>query len=295
MEKKLPIKKVPIGAACIALSACSGATVPASNQPTAEVVNFSDMVPQNQATPGEVNVKLYNLNNGQTVYHAGGIATSTKLQTESLPTINLDGLTPTGTTTDGIEYFDVSYTPVGAAQAIDLRVFTTGFANGSPKTVAASYDVADPDDGRRVFTAGNSDSADLSGVTGPVIYRGVTEAGANGAVVLQIDDFDTGVGTFAYENNTLSLLGVTFSGATPSWTTLKTDVTVDNESGYFFGASGDAVVSSGGSVPTVSLETYGNIVGGGSEMIGVLTASGVSDGGVSFTALEAYVGIQGVD
>ena len=120
----------------------------------------------------------------------------------------------------------------------------------------------------------------------------MTEAGSNGTVILQIDNFDTGAGSFTYENNTLALSGVYFSGATPSWTTLKTDITVDNVSGNFNGASNDAVVSSGGYVSPVSLETYGNIVGSGSEMIGVLTASGVSDGAQSFSVFEAYVGTQ---
>lgn len=299
-KRRLDMKKISIGVGCLALSACTSSAIPTSNQSTSqtevEVVELSSMVPQNATIFDAVNAKLYALNKNQTVYFAGGIATHTQLQTESLPTINLNGLEPAGVTSEGMEYFDVSYTPTGATQAIDLRVFTTGFSNGSPKTIAASYNVTGSYDGVRVFATGNRDFTDLSGLSGPVIYHGVTEDSANGAVVLQIDNFDTGEGTFTYENNTLALAGITVPGAVPSWTTLKTDVTVDNESGRWFGINPNAVVSSGGSTPPpVRLETYGNIVGNGNEMIGALIASGVSDGAQSFTTLKSYVGKQSID
>lgn len=121
----------------------------------------------------------------------------------------------------------------------------------------------------------------------------MTEAGTNGngAVLLQIDDINTGVGTLTYEDNTLAVRGIISPTAIPSWTTLKTDVLIDPSSGYFSGSNSAAVIKDG--VPQtfpMYLETHGSIVGDGSEMIGVLTASGISDGAGTFNVLKAYVG-----
>lgn len=114
--------KLPMGLACIALSACSSGLDTTAGQPEAQGLSYSEMEPLNQARSEVVDSRIYALrvNEGRTAIIAGGIATDTQLASEVLPSLNLDGLNPTGSTADGIEYYDVDYTPLGADEAINL-------------------------------------------------------------------------------------------------------------------------------------------------------------------------------